>query len=143
MSNIDGHQYNGKSRKLVVIGLDSMPADLFNHLEDLPNLRKMVENGFHSTLESCHPPITIPAWMVMMTGKTPGDLGIYGFRHRKGPSYNEGWIATSKSVKEKRVWDYLGEHGKKSCLISIPPSYPPYPVNGNIISCFITPTNKK
>jgi predicted AlkP superfamily phosphohydrolase/phosphomutase len=119
-----------------------MPASLFDNLEDLPNIRKMVENGFHSTLQSCDPPITIPAWMVMMTGKSPGELGIYGFRHRKGPSYNEGWIATSKSVNEKRIWDYLAEHGKKSCIISVPPSYPPYPVNGKLISCFITPSNK-
>jgi predicted AlkP superfamily phosphohydrolase/phosphomutase len=128
--------------KLLVIGLDSMPSNLFNNLGDLPNIRKMVENGFHSVLESCHPPITIPAWMVMMTGKSPGELGIYGFRHRKGPSYNEGWIATSKSVKQKRVWEYLAEQGSKSYLIGVPPSYPPYPVNGNLVSCFITPSNK-
>jgi len=102
----------------------------------------MVENGFHSVLESCHPPITIPAWMVMMTSKSPGELGIYGFRHRKGPSYNEGWIATSAAVKEKKVWDYLAEKGKKSCLIGVPPSYPPYAINGNLVSCFITPSSK-
>jgi predicted AlkP superfamily phosphohydrolase/phosphomutase len=119
-----------------------MPATLFENLRDLPNIKKMVENGFHSILQSCDPPITIPAWMVMMTGKSPGQLGIYGFRHRKGSSYNEGWIATSKSVGEKRIWDYLAEEGKKSCIISVPPSYPPYPVNGNLISCFITPSSK-
>ena len=135
-------QQIAKKMKLLVIGLDSMPATLFGNLQNLPNIRKMVENGFHSILESCHPPITIPAWMVMMTGKSPGELGIYGFRHRKGPSYNEGWIATSNSIKEKRVWDYLAQQGKKSCLISIPPSYPPYPVNGNLVSCFITPSTK-
>jgi len=117
-----------------------MPAEFFNLLEDLPNIKNMVENGFHSTLESCHPPITIPAWMVMMTGKSPGELGVYGFRHRKGPSYNDGWIATSKSFTEKKVWDYLSEHEMRSCLIGVPPSYPPYPVNGKLISCFITPS---
>jgi predicted AlkP superfamily phosphohydrolase/phosphomutase len=131
-----------KNRKVLVIGLDSMPADLYDHLDYLPNLRKMVKEGFHSVLESCHPPITIPAWMVMMTSKSPGKLGIYGFRHRKGPSYTDGWIANSMSIKEKRVWDYLGQHGKKVCLIGVPPSYPPYPVNGNMVSCFITPSDK-
>ena len=25
----------------------------------------------------------IPAWMVMMAGREPGELGLYGFRHRK------------------------------------------------------------
>jgi len=119
-----------------------MPASMFDNLNELPNIKKMVENGFHTILESCHPPITIPAWMVMMTGKSPGELGVYGFRHRKGSSYNQGWIATSTSIREKRVWDYLAELGKRSCLIGVPPSYPPYRVNGNLVSCFITPSDK-
>ncbi len=130
--------------KLLVIGLDSVPSNLlFKELRDeLPNIKKMLDNGFCSILESCHPPITIPAWMVMMTGKNPGTLGIYGFRHRKGYSYNDGWIANSTSIKEKRVWDYLAQNGKKVCLIGVPPSYPPYPVSGNLVSCFITPSDK-
>src|SRR5437870_1563746 len=119
-----------------------MPASMFDNLNELPNIKKMVENGFHTILESCHPHITISAWMVMMTGKSPEELGVYGFRHRKGSSYNQGWIATSTSIREKRVWDYLGELGKRSCLIGVPPSYPPYRVNGNLVSCFITPSDK-
>ena len=103
----------------------------------------MLDSGMYAVLESCHPPITIPAWMVMMSGKTPGKLGIYGFRHRKGFSYNEGWIATSQSIKEPRVWDYLAQLDKKVCLIGIPPTYPPIPVNGDLISCFITPKQRK
>ena len=128
-----------------MIGLDSVPANLlFNGLgRQLPNIGKMLDSGMYAVLESCHPPITIPAWMVMMSGKTPGKLGIYGFRHRKGFSYNEGWIATSQSIKEPRVWDYLAQLDKKVCLVGIPPTYPPIPVNGNLISCFITPKQRK
>jgi predicted AlkP superfamily phosphohydrolase/phosphomutase len=29
------------------------------------------------------PPITVPAWAVIMSGKDPGQLGYYGFRNRK------------------------------------------------------------
>ncbi|MGH9977010.1 MAG: alkaline phosphatase family protein, partial [Nitrososphaeraceae archaeon] len=71
-------------RKLLLIGLDAVPAELLlNHLiHSLPNLRNLIKKGIHGTLVSCHPPITIPAWTVMMTSKDPGTLGIYGFRHR-------------------------------------------------------------
>jgi predicted AlkP superfamily phosphohydrolase/phosphomutase len=103
----------------------------------------MMDNGMFATLESCHPPITIPAWMVMMTSKSPGKLGIYGFRNRNGFSYNEGWIVNSQSVKELKVWDLLTNEGKKICLVGVPPSYPPMPVNGNLVSCFLTPKNKR
>jgi predicted AlkP superfamily phosphohydrolase/phosphomutase len=132
-------------KKVLVIGLDSVPADLlFQSLsESLPNIRKMMDNGFYCTLESCHPPITIPAWMVMMSSKSPGKLGVYGFRHRKGFSYNEGWIASSQSIREPRVWDYLAKEDKKVCLVGVPPTYPPFQVNGNLVSCFITPKQRK
>jgi predicted AlkP superfamily phosphohydrolase/phosphomutase len=131
--------------KVLVLGLDGIPSNLlFNDLlKHLPNIKKMADNGLFATLVSCHPPITIPAWMVMMTSKSPGELGIYGWRHRKGFSYTEGWIANSLSVKEPRVWDLLAREGKKVCLIGIPPSYPPIKVNGSLISCSLTPKNSK
>jgi predicted AlkP superfamily phosphohydrolase/phosphomutase len=131
-------------KKILVIGLDSMPdTEVFEKRKDeLPNLKKMIDNGIYGTLKSCHPPITVPAWRVMMSSKSPGELGIYGFRHRKGFSYNDGWFTTSLAVKDPMIWDIMEKHDKKSCLIGVPPSYPPFSVNGNLVSCFITPKDK-
>jgi predicted AlkP superfamily phosphohydrolase/phosphomutase len=129
--------------KVLVVGLDcATPQIVFDHRDDLPVLKGLMDGGVHGLLRSSDPPITIPAWMVMTTGKDPGKLGLYGFRHRKGDSYDQMWIANSKAVHEKRLWDIIGERGGQSCLVSIPPSYPPYPVAGNLISCFITPPGK-
>ena len=77
--------------KLVIIGLDcATPKTLFeDFLDDCPNLKKMVDQGIHGKLRTCDPPITIPAWMVMSTGKKAGTLGLYGFRHRKKNSYDD------------------------------------------------------
>ncbi|MCQ6254481.1 alkaline phosphatase family protein [Methanocaldococcus sp.] len=128
-------------KKVFVIGLDSAPPELlFDKLLDkLPNIKKLLEKSIYGPMKSCIPAITIPAWMVMATGKTPGELGLYGFRHRKKGTYNDIWIAHSLMVKEKAVWDYLGEVGKKSILVGVPPSYPPKPIKGHLVSCFITP----
>ncbi|MGZ5438997.1 MAG: alkaline phosphatase family protein, partial [Candidatus Aminicenantales bacterium] len=129
--------------KVLVVGLDcATPQVVFDHSDELPVLKGLMDRGVHGRLRSSDPPITIPAWMVMTTGKDPGKLGLYGFRHRKGDSYDQMWIANSKAVHEKRLWDFIGERGGQSCLVSIPPSYPPYPVAGNLISCFITPPGK-
>jgi len=131
-------------KKVLVIGLDSSPAEIvFDRREELPVLGELVDNGLYGNLRSSDPPITIPAWMVMCTGKDSGRLGLYGFRHRKDYSYKDIWIASSQSIREKTVWDRLGERGGQSCLVSVPPSYPPKPVHGNLISCFITPDNEK
>jgi predicted AlkP superfamily phosphohydrolase/phosphomutase len=42
-------------------------------------------------------------------------------------------------VKEEKIWDILGSAGMRVCVIGVPPSYPPFPVNGELLSCFITP----
>jgi predicted AlkP superfamily phosphohydrolase/phosphomutase len=127
-------------RKVLVIGLDCAPGEIvFGRSGDLPVLRGLIDHGLSGNLRSSDPPITIPAWMVMATGMDPGRLGLYGFRHRVGYSYNEMWIANSRAVRKKKLWDYIGEQGGTSTLVSVPPSYPVYPVAGNMISCFITP----
>jgi predicted AlkP superfamily phosphohydrolase/phosphomutase len=124
-------------RRALLIGLDcAAPQLLFDRFIDrLPNFKKLMQGGAYGGLESCDPPITIPAWTVMASSKSPGRLGLYGFRHRKDNSYNDIWIASSLRIKEKRIWDHVAEAGGKSCLVGIPPSYPPYPLDGWLVGC--------
>src|SRR5438094_8406953 len=122
--------------KCAIIGLDSVPPEiLFDKLLDkLPNFKKIYDQGMHGKLRTCDPPITVPAWMVMMTGKNPGALGIYGFRHRRGFSYTDGYIVDSNYVFEPTVWEILGREGLKSCVLWLPRSYPPKAIHGNLES---------
>jgi predicted AlkP superfamily phosphohydrolase/phosphomutase len=126
---------------VAVIGLDcGTPQLLFDQLADeIPNINALMQRGFHGELASITPPITIPAWACAMSGKTPGQLAIYGMRNRKDTTYEGLSIATSLAVKEPQVWDLLGQRGLKSLLIGVPPGYPPRPVEGWRVSCFLTP----
>lgn len=128
-------------KKVLVIGLDcAAPELVFDRWAPLlPNIRRLMGAGLYGELESTIPPITIPAWMSMMTSKDPGQLGLYGFRNRKDYSYDGMTLATSLAVKEETVWDILSRAGKTVTLIGVPPSYPPKRVNGHLISCFMTP----
>ena len=132
--------------RALVIGWDcATPTLVFDKfLNELPNFKRLLKNALYGEMESCDPPITIPAWMVMATSVNPGRHGIYGFRHRKKNSYKDIWIANSKKFRKyPKVWDILAKYGKKSCIVGIPPSYPPYPIKGWLISCFITPDKSK
>ncbi|MHA1680832.1 MAG: alkaline phosphatase family protein [Promethearchaeota archaeon] len=131
-------------QKLLIIGLDCATPSLFfdRHLENIPTIATLQAAGQRATLRSSDPPITIPAWMCMATGRTPGQLGIYGFRHRRKKTYNDLWIASSLSVKEKTAWETLGEHGFDSIVVGIPPTYPVKPFKGHMITGFITPSIK-
>jgi len=131
--------------RVAVIGLDcGTPQLLFRDLQhEIPNIRALMDRGMHGELASITPPITVPAWACSMTGKTPGQLGIYGFRNRKDSTYGGLSIATSDKVTEPAVWDELGKRGLKSLLIGVPPGYPPRPLEGWRISCFLTPPSAK
>lgn len=127
-------------KKVLIAGLDcAPPALVFGKDGELPVLDDLRRRGLWGRLRSSDPPITIPAWMVMATGLDPGRLGLYGFRHRTAYSYRDMWIANSRAVKARKLWDYVGDAGGSSVLVSVPPSFPVYPVAGNMVSCFITP----
>src|SRR5919197_3945526 len=128
--------------RVAVIGLDCVTPQLMfrDLLDEMPTIRSLMERGMHGDLASITPPITVPAWACAMTGKTPGQLGIYGFRNRKDTTYEGLAVAHSGSVKEEAVWDVLGRHGLRSLLIGVPPSFPPpkqFP--GWRVACFLTP----
>jgi predicted AlkP superfamily phosphohydrolase/phosphomutase len=135
---------SGKKRrpKVFVIGLDCAPPELmFESWRDLlPNFKQLIDKGTYSEFMSSTPAITVPAWSSMTAGKDPGVLGFYGFRNRRDYTYDNRYIANSLSVKEKRVWEILGDAGKQCIVVGVPQTYPVEPINGCLISSFLTPT---
>lgn len=127
--------------RVLVIGLDcAAPRFVFGpEAFELPTLRNLMSRGCFGTLKSCHPPITIPAWTCMLSGKDPGALGVYGFHLREGRAYTRQRIATSDTIREKRIWDRLADAGKRTALVGVPQTYPPTPINGWLVSGLLTP----
>ena len=130
--------------KLAVLGLDcAAPQLVFDQFRrDLPHLAALMDGGLHGELESTHPPITVPAWSCMMSSRDPGELGFYGFRNRKDYSYDAYALANSTAVRVPRIWDYLGKNGLRSILLGVPQTYPPRPIRGEMVTCFLTPSTE-
>jgi predicted AlkP superfamily phosphohydrolase/phosphomutase len=131
----------GNVERVLLIGLDcAAPRFVFGpDAFDLPNMQALAQRGAWGDLESCHPPITVPAWASMTSGRDPGALGVYGFRNRKDHSYDDMVIANGASIKIPRVWDILSRNGKKVVVLGVPQTYPVRPVNGWLVSGFLTP----
>ncbi len=128
----------------MVIGLDcAAPQLVFDRwLPELPAIRALTERGAFGVLRSCDPPITVPAWSVMTSSRSPGALGFYGFRNRKDHSYDQLVFADSRSVRVPRVWDLLSTRGRDVIVLGVPQTYPPSRVNGSMVSCFLTPDTR-
>ncbi len=127
--------------RLVIIGLDCFVPELaFDRWRsELPALSSLMDRGAYRELTSTVPPITVPAWTAMMTSQDPGQLGIYGFRNRADHSYDNLVFADARYVKAKTVWNYLSRKRLKSLVMGVPQTYPPKPLNGAMVSSFLTP----
>jgi predicted AlkP superfamily phosphohydrolase/phosphomutase len=132
------------AKRVLVIGLDcATPQLAFDRFAgDLEHLTALRSRSHWGTLESVIPAITVPAWACGMTSRDPGQLGIYGFRNRKDHSYDGLTMATSNAVREDAVWDIIGRAGRQSIVLAVPPAYPPKPINGSMVGCFLTPDTK-
>jgi len=137
--NMENMKINKK--KVFVLGLDCVPPELlFDRWTDqLPNIKKLISTGIYGELESTIPAITCPAWTSMMTSANPGRLGIYGFRNRSSYDYEGLYFVNSKVTNVDTVWDILSKTGKKVIVIGVPMTYPPRPVNGCMVTSFLTP----
>jgi predicted AlkP superfamily phosphohydrolase/phosphomutase len=129
------------NRRLVVIGLDCVTPELLfgPWLSEMPNVRRLMADGLHGRLQSTIPPITVPAWMSMMTSHDPGTLGVYGFRNRKSYAYDDNYTVNASHVTAKTVWNILSVNRKRSLVMGVPLTYPPKPLNGALVGCFLTP----
>ena len=128
-------------QRVLIIGWDcAAPELVFDAFkDDMPNTRRLMEEGIYGELESTIPPITVPAWMCMMTSRDPGELGVYGFRNRKDYSYDAMTIANSHVVKVPALWDLLGKAKRKSVVLGVPLTYPAKPFQGWMVTSFLTP----
>ena len=126
----------------MLIGLDCAEPSLIldRWREELPTLSGLMERGSYGRLTSVIPPITVPAWSCMMSSRTPGDLGVYGFRNRSDHTYDGRFIATSAAIAPPRLWDIVTRSGGSSIVLGVPGTYPPRPLNGVMVSCFLTPS---
>ena len=131
-------------KRVMIIGLDcAEPSLVLGRFRDqLPTLSALADAGAYGRLESVVPPITVPAWSCMMSSRTPGDLGIYGFRNRADHSYDGLFIANGSAVKEPRLWDIVGRRGLRSIVLGVPGTFPVRPLNGLMVSCFLTPSTQ-
>lgn len=131
-------------KKVFVLGLDSLPPELLfdRWLNQLPHVKQLISHSIYGKMKSTIPAITCPAWVSMMTSANPGRLGLYGFRNRTDYDYHGLSFASSRAIHIDTVWNILSKIGKKVVIIGVPMTYPPQPVNGCMVTCFMTPNSE-
>jgi predicted AlkP superfamily phosphohydrolase/phosphomutase len=128
-----------KNKKVFLFGIDGAPPELIfdKWLNDLPNIKRLIEQGTYAKMNSTIPPSTIVAWNAMISGKDTSDIGVYSYTKKK--ENGELRLVNSSDLKCKLLHDILGEKDKKSIMLYVPLSYPVKRINGCMVSGFLTP----
>lgn len=127
--------------KVLVIGIDGATFRLMRPLMNqgyMPFLCEVEQQGALGTLTTIYPPVTAPAWSSFMTGKNPGKHGVYEFLHRKRGTLEQVPV-NAGMLGSQTLWEMMSDHGKKMVVVSVPLSYPPFKVNGTLMSDFLAP----
>lgn len=126
---------------MLLLGWDSAAPQLAfeQFAPDLPVLGALRREGTWGALRSCIPCITVPAWASMLSGRDPGELGVYGFRRRRRGDYLQQRLADSRSIRRPRVHDLLGAAGRDCLVLGLPQTWPVQPMRGHLLSGPLTP----
>jgi predicted AlkP superfamily phosphohydrolase/phosphomutase len=136
-------------KRMIVLGVDGMdPGYIERHWADLPNLRRLRDQGSFMRLKTSTPPQSPVAWSTFITGSAPAAHGIFDFVHRNPATLapfssmsktEEGrftlslgkWrlpLSSSKIVSLRKgvpFWQRLSDAGVPVTVLRMPTNYPP------------------
>jgi predicted AlkP superfamily phosphohydrolase/phosphomutase len=122
--------------KVLIIGLDGATWDIIEPLVEegkLSTFKKLMTNGVWGKLEATIPPVTGPSWVSFSTGMNPGKTGVFDFLVREERCVDLTPMS-SEMLKGRAFWDCLSSQGYKVGILDFPMLYPPYEINGFMIS---------
>jgi predicted AlkP superfamily phosphohydrolase/phosphomutase len=121
-------------RKVFVIGIDGMDADFVaDHIDEMPNFRKLRDRGFGGGLRSVFPTDSIPAWITIFTAIPPVEHGLLDAidYFKKG---HKDFAVDLSTFKGRTFWDVASDAGLRCCILNPFMAYPPWDINGFMAS---------
>jgi len=123
----------------MIIGLDGVPYTLVKKFcadGTWKFMEGLSKSGALKQMEVTLPEISAVSWPSFMTGKNPGEHGIYGFTEFAEGSY-EIRYPNFKDLKTQTFWDTLGEKKKQCIVLNQPGTYPARAIPGILVSGFV------
>lgn len=130
-------------RPALVLGLDGATLDVVRPLAAagrLPNLAAWMRGGTAQALPSCVPPTSFPAWSTFLTGRGPGEHGIFDFTQKLPGAYRIRFV----NATDRRGETLLGRvcrAGGRVLALGIPATHPAERVNGLLVPGFDAPVS--
>lgn len=125
------------SARVLLIGLDGATFSILDPLMQegvMPSLKRLLARGTRSELSSVIPALTPPAWTSLMTGRSPGNHGIFDFLRfefrSSGPQLR---VLDASDVACPTVWSILARQGIRSTVLNFPMTFPARDFAGSVV----------
>jgi len=122
--------------RTIWLGLDGGTFSILDPLMEegvMPFLKQFIASGTRGKLISTIPPITQPAWTSMMTGRSPGNHGIFDFFRFESPNSRYVRFLNSRNIACETIWSILSRQGFKTTSLNFPVMTPIRPIDGFIV----------
>lgn len=133
--------------RTLFVGMDGATFTLLDELVNggggkppvMPFLASIYREGVRCKLLSTPNPLTPPAWVSLMTGKNPGNHGIYDFIRTQTQGDDMFFtLYDARDCLAESIWSIAGRQGKRVAALNFPfTAPPPKDLNGIMIPGFI------
>jgi predicted AlkP superfamily phosphohydrolase/phosphomutase len=120
----------------ILIGLDGATFSILDPLMDeggMPFLKEFITSGARAELCSVIPPLTPPAWTSLVTGRSPGQHGVFDFFRKEAPDSHHIRFMTSRDVGCETIWEMVDRHEMRATVLNFPLTFPPPQINGHVV----------
>jgi len=120
----------------LLIGLDGATFTILDPYVEaglMPVVGELMARGSRGVLRSIMPPLTPPAWTSLVTGKYPGQHGVFDFFQKEEPGSVYFAFASSQDVRSETIWTLASQQGRRIISLNFPLTFPPPPVEGCVV----------
>ena len=124
------------SIKTLLIGLDGATFSVLDPLMEqgvMPFLQSFFAEGARAGLRTIVPPLTPPAWTSLMTGRTPGQHGVFDFFRMDSPTSRHIRFFNSNDVQCETIWSLASANGLRATTLNFPAMFPAPHISGYVV----------
>lgn len=105
----------------------------------MPFMASILAKGVRAKLLSTPNPLTPPAWVSLMTGRSPGNHGVFDFIRAEERGNDVFFtLYDSRDVRVETLWSVASRQGKRVVALNFPfTAPPPKDVNGFMVPGFV------
>ena len=128
------------SPRTFLVGLDGATFSVLDPLMEqgvMPFLKSFLAEGVRGGLRSIIPPLTPPAWTSLMTGRTPGQHGVFDFFRLDSRENRYIRFFNSSDVGCETIFSLASSHDLPVTVLNFPSMFPAPRLKGYVVPGWI------